>query len=145
MAAAILSSVNYLAVFVAAAAAWMFGAVYYGALGSQWIAAQGKTMAGLKQENAGKSTLAKAAPFILSFVGEMIMAFVLFGILTHMGKFTLRAGMISGAFCWLGFVLTTVTINNAYSGRRAMLTIIDAAHWLGALLIIGAVVGWFGP
>jgi hypothetical protein len=38
-----------------------------------------------------------------------------------------------------------VTINNAYSGRRAMLTIIDAAHWLGALLIIGAVVGWFGP
>jgi hypothetical protein len=145
MAAAILSSVNYLAVFVAAAAAWMFGAVYYGALGSQWIAAQGKTMAGLKQENAGKSTLAKAAPFILSFVGEMIMAFVLFGILTHMGKFTLRAGMISAVFCWFGFVLTTVTINNAYSGRRAMLTIIDAAHWLGALLIIGAVVGWFGP
>jgi Protein of unknown function (DUF1761) len=145
MATAILSSVNYLAVIVAAAAAWIFGAIYYGALGGRWIAAQGKTMASLKQENAGKSKLAKASPFILSFVGELIMAFVLFGILTHMGKFTLRAGIISAAFCWFGFVLTTVTINNAYSGRRVILTVIDALHWLGALLIIGAIVGWFGP
>ena len=49
------------------------------------------------------------------------MGFVLYGILVHMGNFTLRAGAISGAFCWFGFVLTTVTINNAYCGRKPML------------------------
>ena len=72
------------------------------------------------------------------------MAFVLYGILTHMGNFTLRAGIISGAFCWFGFVLTTVVVNNAYSGRRPLLSVIDCGHWLGALLIIGAIVGWMG-
>jgi hypothetical protein len=72
------------------------------------------------------------------------MAFVLYGILTHMGRFTVRAGLISATFCWLGFVLTTIAVNNAFSGRSAMLTVIDSAHWLGALLVIGAIIGWWG-
>src|SRR5476649_451084 len=106
------ANVNLLAVLVAAVAAWIFGAIYYGILGPRWMAAQGKTMEMCKAENAGKSTLVKVAPFILSFIGELIMGFVLFGILTHLGMFSLRAGIISGAFCWFGFVLTTVVINN---------------------------------
>lgn len=139
-----LNEVNFLGTAIAAAAAWMFGAAYYSLLGRAWIAAQGKTMASLTIENAGKSMAAKAAPFVLSFMGELLMAFVMYGILTHMGLFSLRAGMISGAFCWAGFVLPTVAINNAYSGRRVMLTAIDSAHWLGVLLIIGGIVGAWG-
>lgn len=140
-----LLEVNFLGILIAAIAAWMFGAVYYGVLGKTWIAAQGKTMETLKAENAGKSAAAKASPFVLSFAGELIMGVVMYGILTHMGLFTLRAGMISGAFCWFGFVLTTAAINNAYAGRKPMLTVIDSAHWLGALIIIGGIVGWIGP
>ncbi|MDO8875843.1 MAG: DUF1761 domain-containing protein [Pseudolabrys sp.] len=140
-----LDEVNYLGTAIAAAAAWMFGAAYYGLLGRAWIAAQGRTKESLAIENAGKSAAAKAAPFLLSFVGELLMAFVMYGILTHLGMFNLRAGMISGAFCWVGFVLPTVAINNAYSGRRVMLTVIDAGHWLGVLVIIGGIVGAWGP
>ena len=33
---------------------------------------------------------------------------------------------------------------NAFSGRRPMLTVIDSLHWLGCLLIIGAIVGGLG-
>ncbi len=73
------------------------------------------------------------------------MGFVIYGILTHSGLWSLRAGVITGAFCWLGFVLTTVVINNAYSGRKAMLSVIDCAHWLGVLMIIGGIVGRMGP
>ncbi len=140
-----LDEVNYLGTAIAAAAAWMFGAAYYGLLGRAWITAQGRTKESLAIENAGKSATAKAAPFLLSFVGELLMAFVMYGILTHLGMFNLRAGMISGAFCWVGFVLPTVAINNAYSGRRVMLTVIDSPHWLGVLLIIGGIVGAWGP
>jgi hypothetical protein len=136
------ANVNLLSVVVAAIAAWIFGAIYYGILGKAWVAAQGKTMESCKLENAGKSAVAKTAPFILSFIGELIMGFVLYGILVHIGMFTLRAGIISGAFCWFGFVLTTVAINNAYTFRRPMLTVIDSAHWLGVLAIIGAILGW---
>jgi hypothetical protein len=141
----IFASVNYLSVVVAAVAAWLFGAVYYGALGKPWVAAQGKTMEQFKSEQAHKSgTVAGMAPFILAFVAALVMAFVLYGILTHMGRFTVRAGLISAAFCWFGFVLTTIAVNNAFSGRSAMLTVIDSGHWLGALLVIGAIIGWWG-
>ena len=139
-----MASVNTLAIVMAAVAAWLFGAVYYGILGKPWLAAQGKTMESCKLENAGKSALAKAAPFILSFAAELVMAWALYGILVHMGLLTLRAGMIAGALCWFGFVLTTVAVNNAFSGRKPMLTLIDAGHWLGVLVVIGAIVGWFG-
>jgi uncharacterized membrane protein len=58
--------------------------------------------------------------------------------------FTVRAGLISGALCWLGFVVTTIASNNAFSNRKTMLTVIDSVAWLGALLIIGAILGGFG-
>jgi len=41
-------------------------------------------------------------------------------------------------------VLTTVVVNNAFQGRKAMLSVIDSIAWLGALIIIGAIIGWFG-
>jgi hypothetical protein len=146
MLSAILSNVNYLSVSAAAVAAWLFGAAYYGVFGKAWVAAQGKTMEAFQAERATqKGSLAAAAPFALSFVAELAMAIVLFGILTHMGLFSIRAGIISGAFCWFGFVLTAIAVNNAFGGRTAMLTVIDAGHWLGVLLIMGAVLGAFGP
>jgi len=137
-------NVNFLAIVVGAVAAWIFGAIYYGLLGKAWIAALGETRETLKAKQAGKSGLAKAAPFVFSFVAELFMAYVLYGLLVHIGTFTVRAGIISGVICWAGFILTTVAINNAYPGRKAMLTVIDSGHWLGVLAIIGAVLGWMG-
>jgi hypothetical protein len=137
--------VNVLSVVVGAIAAWIFGAVYYTTLGKVWIAAQGKTAEFCKAEFAAKSGIAKFAPFVLSFIGALIMGVTLYGILTHSGLWSLRAGVITGAFCWFGFVLTTVAINNAYAGRKVMLSVIDSAHWLGVLMIIGGIVGWMGP
>jgi hypothetical protein len=138
-------NLNWMSVLIAAVAAWMFGAAYYTLLGPRWIAAQGKTMEQCKAEQAGKSKVVFYLPFVLSFVGAVFMGWALYGILTHMGLFTLRAGAIAGALCWFGFVLTTLAVNNAYTGRKWTLTAIDAAHWLGALIIIGAIVGYFGP
>ena len=137
-------NVNFVAILIAAVAAWVFGAIYYGALGKHWIAALGETMDSLRQKNAGKSAASKVAPFVLSFVAELVMAFVLWGIIFHVGNWSARAGAISGVVCWLGFVLTTVAVNNAYPGRKFALTVIDSAHWLGVLLIMGAVLGGMG-
>ena len=138
------ANINILAIIAAAVAAWIFGAVYYGALGKAWIAALGETAESLKAKQTGKSGFAKAAPFILSFVAELGMAYVFFWLLGHLGAYTIRAGVISGAFCWVGFILTTIAVNNAYPGRKPMLTVIDAGHWLGVLAIIGAMLGGIG-
>ena len=52
--------------------------------------------------------------------------------------------MISAAFIWLGFVITTMVVNYAFHGARHALTLIDGGHWLGVLLIQGAILGWWG-
>ena len=139
-----IANVNFLSILLAAIAAWLFGGAYYTALSGPWLAAQGKTMEQCKAEMAGKSMLVMSAPFVLAFVGSLIMAWALYGILVHLKTFSVRAGMISGAIIWFGFVLTTMTVNNAFTQRRVMLTVIDSIAWLGTLLIIGAIVGWMG-
>jgi hypothetical protein len=137
--------VNILSVVIAAVASWIFGAIYYTTLGKSWMAAQGKTAESCKAEFAAKSGLAKFAPFVLSFVGAVIMGVVIYGILTHSSLWSWHAGIVTGAFCWFGFVVTSVVVNNAYSGRKAMLSVIDCCHWLGVLIIIGGIIGWMGP
>jgi Protein of unknown function (DUF1761) len=137
-------AVNWLSIVIAAAAAWLFGGVYYSALGKHWMAAQGKTMEQCQAEMAAKSGAAKFAPFVVVFVSEIIMAWATYGILVHLNMFTLRAGLISGAALWLGFILTTVASNYAFHGRRLALIVIDSLAWLGAMLIIGGIVGWMG-
>ncbi len=136
---------NIVSILIAAVAAWMFGGIYYTVLSKPWLAAQGKTIEQCKAEQDAKSGIAKGAPFVLVFVSEIIIAWVLYGILMHMNLFTLRAGIISAAFCWFGFVLTTIATNNAFGGRRVILTVIDSVAWLGAFVIIGAIVGGWGP
>jgi Protein of unknown function (DUF1761) len=139
-----LQNLHWLPVIVAAVAAWIFGAIYYCFLGKAWAAAQGKSMEQLKAGNAGKSATTKATPFILSFIAEIVMAVAMSGILFHVGIYGLGTGLFSGAMIWVGFVLTTIVVNNAYTFRSLTLTAIDAAHWLGVLLIIGGILGWMG-
>jgi hypothetical protein len=137
-------TVNWLSIVIAAAAAWIFGAIYYTALSAPWLAAMGKTREQCEAEQAAKAGVARYAPFVLALVGELIMAWALYGILAHLSAFTVRGGLISGALIWFGFVLTTIAVNNAFGGRKTMLTVIDSGGWLGALLIIGAIVGAMG-
>jgi hypothetical protein len=133
--------INYLAVLIAAVAAWVLGALWYQVLSRPWLAAQGRTKADLAgPDGKPKSYL----PFVLVFVAELIMAWMLAGILGHLGAVTVKNGVISGAACWFGFVLTTIATNYAFHGRKVMLTVIDAGHWLAVLVVMGAIVGAFG-
>lgn len=138
---------NYLAIVLAAIAAWVAGAAWYGMLGSRWVAAQSKSMEAFKAEKAALAgTPGAYLPFVLSFLAELVMAWVLAGTIGHLGagQVTLRNGAISALFLWLGFVLATMVVNNAFAGRKPMLTAIDGGHWLLVLLIMGAVIGGMG-
>jgi hypothetical protein len=37
-----------------------------------------------------------------------------------------------------------MAVNNAFRGAKRELTLIDGGHWLGVLLLQGAIVGWLG-
>jgi uncharacterized protein DUF1761 len=134
------SGVNYVAVVIAALAGFGLGAVWYMVLGGVWLRAIGKT----KGDFQYGSGAAKALPFIISIIALLIMATILAGIMGHIGSVTIRGGVITGALVWLGFVITTLGVDHAFSGARPMLTLIDGGHWLAVLLIQGAVIGAFG-
>jgi len=137
------TGVNYLAILIAAVAAWLAGAVWYMGLGKVWTAALGCTP---EQMEERKRQPGAFLPFILAFVAELVMAWVLAGLLAHLGagQATLRNGIISGAFCWLGFVLTTILVNNSFAHRDRRLLLIDGGHWLLVLVLMGAIIGVMG-
>lgn len=134
------AGINYLGVVVAAVASFAFGSVYYMTLAKPWMAAIGKTEEQVKAEGM------KPATFIVTFIAQLIMAWVLSGVIGHLGtgQVTPVNGLISAAFIWLGFVVTTQVVNHGFQGARTSLTIIDSGHWLGVLLVQGLVIGLFG-
>lgn len=132
------AGMNYLAIVIAAVAAYVFSAIYYTLLSKPWMKA-----VGLKKS---RKTSAPWMPFVIAAAANLVIAWVLAGVIGHLGagQVTFKNGVISGAFIWLGFVATTIAVNYAFAGRKPFLTVIDAGHWLGVLLVSGAVIGLFG-
>jgi len=130
------SGINSVAAIVAAIAGFIFGAAYYGVLGKPWMKAA-RIVPG-----SGPSMV----PLLInSLICEIIMAFVLALFISNsMAGISIASGLMTALVCWLGFVLTTTAVNQRYEGFGWGLTIIDAAHWLGVMLIMGAVIGWWG-
>ena len=135
------AGLNYTAVVLAAIASFIFGGIWYGALADRWMAA-----ANVRPESLRGEGRAAATPYVVAFFAQLVMAYVLAGMIGHLGQgqVTLRNGLISGAFIWGGFVFTALLVNHAFQGVRRTLTLIDGGHWLGVLLIQGAVIGWMG-
>jgi len=137
------AGVNYLAIVIAAIVAWVAGAVWYTILGKAWTQAQGLSA---EKMHAQRAKPGAYLPFIYCFVAELVMAWVLAGLMAHLGagQVTLLNGIISGAFCWLGFVITTLLVNTSFAMRDMRLIWIDGGHWLIVLLLMGAIIGLMG-
>ena len=137
-----LGSLNYVSIFAATIASFVFGGIWYSVLSRQWMDAVGMAPERM-QGDRGSLGL-----YVLAFVAQLVMAWMLAGILVHLAHgglaTTLRTGLISAGFLWLGFVIPTMVVNYAFHGARQSLTVIDGGHWLGVLLIQGAIMGWWG-
>ena len=134
-------SLNYLAIVIAAVAAFALGAVYYGALGKPWMKA-----ARIDPATHRQTALPMPLLLLTSIVCELVMAVLLAGLIGHLsaGDPTLKTGVITGFFVWLGFMATTLTVNQRYQGFGWTLTLIDSVHWLLVALAMGAILGWMG-
>ncbi len=71
------------------------------------------------------------------------MAAMLAGLMAHYATsgITVRTGLITGASVWLGFVLTVMATATAHMHKSLTLLAVDGGHWLGVLLIEGAILG----
>jgi hypothetical protein len=135
------AGVNYWAVLIAAVVGWIAGAAWYMSLGKVWQAAVGMTP---EKMQAARNNPYAWVPFVLVFIGHLVMAWTLAGILGHFGTISVKDGVITGALCWLGFVFTATLATNAFAGRSYRLTAIDGGHYLLVLVIMGAIIGAMG-
>ncbi len=135
------AGINYLAVLIAAVAGWLAGAVWYMALAKPWMAAIDMTPEQMHECRKGPGAF---LPFVYAFVANLIIAWVLGGLLGHLGQLTLRNGALSGLFCWGGFVFPTMLVNNRFAMRSPKLLLIDGGYWLVVLVLSGAIIGALG-
>ena len=120
---------------LAGVAAFLFGAVYYTSLGKAYQRALGKNPDDCKDQKM------PLTPLGICLVAEWIMAAVLYQLFANLGTMGWMAGAIAGATVGLGFMATSTVVNNAFPGRKLMLSVIDSIHWIAVGTIEGAVIG----
>jgi hypothetical protein len=118
----------YIAIAAAALAAWIFGAIWYGVLGRAWMAAQGMGAAEIEAKRQVRQMPLK--PMAISFAAEIVMAVVFSWLLAGLGVVDWMGGAVTGLTLGLGLMASSTLVNNAFPGRKLMLSVIDGAHWI---------------
>jgi len=125
--------INSVPILAAAAAAFMFGGLYYGVLGRPWMTAAGLTAEDIK----GPSGKPSPWPFVIAFIADVWIASIMAGALIlappEAGAWTMAFG--TAFILWIGFVLPVMLVNDRYERRPLALTIINSGHWLGVFLV----------
>ena len=122
-----------ISVIVAAAAAWVFGAVWYGIMGKTWMEAA----------ELSEAQIEKNRKNISAFVGSFIMALLVAGMMRHVfassGIDTLNKGLMTGLGLGLFIATPWITTNYLFAQRRPMLIVIDGIYATGGCVIMGIV------
>lgn len=129
---------GFIAVLIAAAAGFGFGAIWYKVLANPWMEAAGVSK-GPDGNPANSSTL----PYILAGVAMVLVAGMMRHTFSLSGIDTLGKGLVSGLGIGLFFISPWIMINNGYGGRPFKLTLIDGGYATFGCAIIGLVLTLF--
>ncbi|HBZ42548.1 MAG TPA: DUF1761 domain-containing protein [Maritimibacter sp.] len=127
-----------IAILVAAAASWVFGAAWYMVLSKPWM-----RVSEVKVGADGKP-LGGALPFIISFIMMIVVAGFMRHIFAMAAIDTIDKGLVAGLGIGLFFITPWTIINNAYAGRSFLLSVIDGGYAVFGCAIIGGVLTVFG-
>jgi hypothetical protein len=124
----------FIVILLAALAGWIFGAVWYMALGKVWQRALGMNPDDCKDKKMPMT------PMVLALLAAVVMSAVLYQLLINLGVMGVQHGVVAGLTIGVGFLLTSTLVNNLFQGRSLMLTAIDGGHWVLAVMIEAAVI-----
>jgi len=122
---------NHYAILVAALFQWFLGALWYSLLFNKpWMALTGHTK--------GEKPKGAAVAMTLSFLGGLILSFVLAHVVLWSAATTWCWGAFIGFICWLGFVAAPLFSEKMYEQRPMQLFAINSGYWLVSLVGSGA-------
>jgi hypothetical protein len=128
-------STNYAAVVVAAIAYWLLGAVWYGAIFSKpWMFYERMTV---EQAHSVNPVL----PYIISFLLNLLIAFVLAQLIQWRNAYTAGRGAAVGALLWIGILGPITFTTYMYEMRPKELFAINEFYPLAGLILMGAILG----
>lgn len=129
-------SINYLAVLVAAVASMVLGFLWYGPLfGKAWM--QLMVFDKKKIDAAKKKGMSKT--FAIAFISTLIMSYVLAHFVDYIQAKTFVNGIVLGFWLWIGFFATTMLGIVLWEGKPIKLYLINAGHYLVALILMGGI------
>jgi surface polysaccharide O-acyltransferase-like enzyme len=125
---------NYAAIVVAAVAYWLLGAMWYGALFSKpWMA--------LEQVTEEQAKTAGFLPYVVSFILNLLIAYVLSQIIHWRNAYTAARGAAVGVILWIGFVGPITYTTYMYEMRPKELFAINQFYPLAGMVLMGAILG----
>jgi len=130
--------INYPIVLLAGVISMAVGFVWYSKIffGPTWSTLMGMTDKTLKEAQA------KMGPMYgLSFLGALVMAYVLALLVNYMGAADFLSGVTVGFWAWLGFVMPVQLTGEIFSSKpfNVKLLAINTGYQLTSLLLMGAV------
>jgi len=126
---------NYAAVFIAAVAYWLLGAVWYGVLFSKpWMALENITMEQAKSMNP-------VLPYVITLVLNLLIAYLLAQICIWRNASTAGRGASVGVLIWIGFIGPITYTTYMYEMRPKELFAINQFYPLAGLVLMGTIIG----
>ena len=134
--------INYWAVLLATLSSMAVGAIWYSmkVFGKRWA-----RLARVDMDRGGSAVL----PLLVTLLVSFITAWVLAGaanIAWHFyGGGYLLAALGTGVILWAGFTAARFITHDAFEGRPSSLTVLNIAHELVTLVIMGVIIGVWPP
>ena len=126
---------QYIAVIVAAAVAYGFGAFWYIAMSKPWMAAAGIPMTA-DGKPAGRGS---PMPFVIGFVAELLVAGMMRHIFAMSALDTWPKGIMGGFGVGAFLITPWVAMNYAFARRPFKLTLIDGVNSIVGCTLMGVV------
>lgn len=128
--------INYLAVVVAAVAAFALGGIWYSPLlfAKQWVSAHGYSEEQVKamQKSAGKA-------YGVSLVCQWLIALAMAALVGYMHLEQVSKGIKLGLLVWVGFAVPLGLMATMFTEKRITVFLIDTGYQLVYLLIMGVI------
>lgn len=124
---------NHWALIVSAVFLWLLGAFWYSPLlfAKPWTEIVGR--------KSGEKPKGVVHGMVASFIGDLLLAFVLAHIIGWSGADSVGWGLFIGFLCWLGFVVAPLYPQRIYEGRPFKYFAINSGYWLVGFLGVGTI------
>ncbi len=129
-------------ILVAAIVGYVIGALWYSPMlfGKSWM----KFMKFKRKDIEKAKEKGMIGAYIATFIGNVVMAYVLFMVVDAMGAVNWIDGAIVGFWLWLGFLATTMLGIVFWQGKPWGLYLLNSIQYLVSLMVMGGILGaWY--